>query len=388
MKKQTIIIIVLVLLHLAEGASSLSVLSYTYVDDFYPDTNFYGVSPMPLGYTYDEYQTAYQQTGLFVVDSSGTFTFICSGDCTQTEFTVGYTTAFDSSTVTYNSYEGYNSISACEYMPGIVGENTCIIPPDLSNYLVVLSEPLDGVTIVYVSADSDTTPPNSISGLTNTKSYNWIRWMWTNPSDEDFDYSEIRINNIFITNTSSEYYNLTGLTYRDTRTISIRAVDTTGNINLTEVTQTTQTLPPMYNMSTPTIDGQSLKSVYSVPVNLWDNPYFVWGNYVYTNTTTKKECLYKGNNVFACDLLPGVYTFNMSYSSFEDYNSTSSIFYTQNIHLGNGTTKNFNADKMNILTREKTLKEESYTYLYIIFLIIIIIGLASFGKGNKDYDRR
>ena len=87
----------------------------------------------------------------------------------------------------------------------------------------------------------DTTPPASITDLINTTGNFWINWTWTNPTDADFNYTMVYIDGVFVTNTSSNYYNSTYSPHA-TRTISTRTVDTAGNINSTWVNQTT-TIP-------------------------------------------------------------------------------------------------------------------------------------------------
>jgi hypothetical protein len=149
------------------------------------------------------------------------------------------------------------------------------------------------------------------------------------------------------------------------------------------------------SMSTPTIDGQSLKSIYSHSfknITLWDNPYFVWGNYVYTNTTTKKECLYKGNNIFACDLLPGKYKFNMSYSDIYNYNlylyhptlTFNRTFYTNYIYIGSDSLSYNNTFKLNAKTREVTLSNKIYDYIFVIIIMIGIIYIVGFNKKRRS----
>jgi len=87
----------------------------------------------------------------------------------------------------------------------------------------------------------DTTPPSSISNLTSTTGTTWINWTWTNPPDVDFNYTMVYLNGTWITNSSNEYYNATGLIPNTSYTISIRTVDKVGNVNMTWVNQTAKT---------------------------------------------------------------------------------------------------------------------------------------------------
>jgi hypothetical protein len=94
-----------------------------------------------------------------------------------------------------------------------------------------------------ILTEEDTTPPSSITSLTATDVTNEsIYWEWTNPTDEDFNHSEIYINDVFLINTSDEYLNYSGLTPETNYTIKIWTIDSLGNINNTDVTDTQTTL--------------------------------------------------------------------------------------------------------------------------------------------------
>lgn len=76
------------------------------------------------------------------------------------------------------------------------------------------------------------TLPSSITNLKETAiGTGWITWKWTNPTDADFSHVMIFIDGAFITNTSNNYYNATGLAENTLYTIGIKTVDTVGNIN-------------------------------------------------------------------------------------------------------------------------------------------------------------
>lgn len=81
-------------------------------------------------------------------------------------------------------------------------------------------------------------PPSSVSNLQNiSRRATWIYFNWTNPIDSDYSYAQIWYNNSNIANVSSplNYYNLTFLLPNTNYTISIRTVDTNGNVNTTFV---------------------------------------------------------------------------------------------------------------------------------------------------------
>jgi S-layer protein (TIGR01567 family) len=61
-----------------------------------------------------------------------------------------------------------------------------------------------------------------------------IKWTWTNPG-APFNHTIVKINDIFITNTSASSYNHTSLNNGTMYTISLQTVDTSGNIHPTPV---------------------------------------------------------------------------------------------------------------------------------------------------------
>ncbi|WP_394697733.1 PGF-pre-PGF domain-containing protein [uncultured Methanomethylovorans sp.] len=78
--------------------------------------------------------------------------------------------------------------------------------------------------------------PASVTNLKQTSiGTSWITWEWTNPTDADFSHVMVFIDGAFITNTSNDYYNLTGLAENTLYTIGIKTVDASGNINHTTI---------------------------------------------------------------------------------------------------------------------------------------------------------
>lgn len=89
----------------------------------------------------------------------------------------------------------------------------------------------------------DNTPPATISGLhTGTLTNNSIQWLWTNPSDSDFNSVIIYLDGTNVLNTSANSYIATGLQANSTHTITILTKDNSGNVNTTQVSNTTRTL--------------------------------------------------------------------------------------------------------------------------------------------------
>ncbi|WP_187151893.1 right-handed parallel beta-helix repeat-containing protein [Methanosarcina siciliae] len=94
----------------------------------------------------------------------------------------------------------------------------------------------------YTAIMSENLPPSSITNLQSTSESTRINWTWQNPPDPDFNHTETYLNNIFQTNTSTEFFNATGLEPETEYTISTRTVDVSGNINETWVNSTATTL--------------------------------------------------------------------------------------------------------------------------------------------------
>ena len=100
----------------------------------------------------------------------------------------------------------------------------------------------------------DTAPPKSIDNpILQASGSTWLNFTWTNPSDNDFNHTEIYLAGIFQINISDEYFNATGLIPNTQYEISTRTVDHLGNINQTWVNDTAITLntPPFANASGP-----------------------------------------------------------------------------------------------------------------------------------------
>jgi PKD repeat protein len=121
------------------------------------------------------------------------------------------------------------------------------------NYLYIRSIDYAGgtkkpyITITY-TPPPDTTPPASITGLSNTTTCNSINWSFTKPSDADYNGLMVWKNGTFFHNLSSSatsdlWLNLTELTEY---TFSSKTFDATNNINATFVnrTSTTAKCPP------------------------------------------------------------------------------------------------------------------------------------------------
>lgn len=71
----------------------------------------------------------------------------------------------------------------------------------------------------------------TVSNLESSSGSTWINFTWANPADPNFSHTEIYLNGIFQINTSSEYFNATGLEPETSYTIGTCTVDIYGNVN-------------------------------------------------------------------------------------------------------------------------------------------------------------
>lgn len=119
---------------------------------------------------------------------------------------------------------------------------------------------------IDVLSSVDLTPPASVTKLKLGESGStWIRWTWTNPSDSDFSHVMVYIDGAFVTTTSNNYYELTGLTEGTTHTIGLQTVDTTGNINsdiVNDEATTSTTLPEITNVKGEDATSSSITLVW------------------------------------------------------------------------------------------------------------------------------
>ncbi|MHC1565217.1 MAG: type IV pilin N-terminal domain-containing protein [Candidatus Syntropharchaeales archaeon] len=103
----------------------------------------------------------------------------------------------------------------------------------------------------YRAADcsEDSTPPSSVTNLRNTTfEPSHIIWAWDNPADEDYSHAEVYIDGIYQGTTSASWYNATGFDSGTSHTISLRTVDTCGNVDATWVNDSAITSKAWWNV--------------------------------------------------------------------------------------------------------------------------------------------
>jgi hypothetical protein len=87
----------------------------------------------------------------------------------------------------------------------------------------------------------DTTPPGSITNLTNTTQQTSITWNWDNPADLDFAKVMVYFDNVWVENVTATTKTFSALSPGTQHTIGTRTVDNSGNVNATWVNQTATT---------------------------------------------------------------------------------------------------------------------------------------------------
>ncbi len=118
----------------------------------------------------------------------------------------------------------------------------------------------------------DTSPPAKIDNLNALVGRTWTNWTWDNPSDADFSYTNIYMDGKFKVNLTKpkNYYNITGLAQNITKTISIRTVDTSRNVNTLWVNNTATTILDMMPAG---IVTNMVSTIGRTWINwTWDNP--------------------------------------------------------------------------------------------------------------------
>jgi hypothetical protein len=119
---------------------------------------------------------------------------------------------------------------------------------------------VDSTEIIH---QKDTTPPSTTTHLQSSYDITWINWTWTNPLDQDFNYTEVYLNGVFQTNTSAEYFNASGLQPETSYTLGTRTVDKDGNVNENWVNSTAITGKNIV----PDIEKPVIQSVILFPAN-------------------------------------------------------------------------------------------------------------------------
>ena len=171
----------------------------------------------------------------------------------------------------------------------------------ISGSYVYVADFGNGLVILHVDTVPDTTAPASVIGLNEVSvGSSWINWAWTNPTDEDFNHTTVYIDGIFVENTSTGYYNLTGLDEGTAHTISTKTVDTSGNINSTwandsaSTTSPTDIIPPasITNLGEADVDSDWIRWTWTNPADVDFSHVMVYLNGTFIANTTDSSISY------------------------------------------------------------------------------------------------
>lgn len=155
---------------------------------------------------------------------------------------------------TNTTYGGANASSSASYDTGYPRPNS----GGGSGGGLVSRNGADGIVIiVFASGAGDTTPPDSINGLTDTKvNCTAIQWNWTNPNSTDYSHLYTLKNNFWMANYTNTSIGVVwaGLTGGTVYNFSSRTVDLSGNMNATWVnkSETTDACPTPTPTAAPT----------------------------------------------------------------------------------------------------------------------------------------
>ena len=158
----------------------------------------------------------------------------------------------DGTFITTTTSQSYNATGFAEGTVHTIGTQTVDTNGNV-NPTVVSDQATTKVT--------DLTAPGTVTNLHETNvGASWIYWTWTKPADADFSSVRIHIDGTFVTTTTNNYYNATGLTNGAEHTIGIETVDTSGNVNTAQVsdTATTLKLPVISNVAGTNIKANSI----------------------------------------------------------------------------------------------------------------------------------
>ncbi|HYN44497.1 MAG TPA: NosD domain-containing protein [Candidatus Limnocylindrales bacterium] len=144
----------------------------------------------------------------------------------------------------------------------------------------IIGSDIDYLPITYFVPDS--TIPESISNLTNiTYAQTSINWTWDEPQDQDFYKVKIYLDGNFQKDVykGENFFNATGLVPATVHIISVKSVDTSGNINETWINHTSTTRPdfepPVITVTSPLNITYLTTSIFlnvsaNEPISIWN----------------------------------------------------------------------------------------------------------------------
>ncbi len=214
--------------------------------------------------------------------------------------------------------------------------------PPLTNVSTYSTAATYNITATYAesqnyTASSDThwltiedqTPPSGVTNLGESGAgTDWIRWIWTEPDDGDFDSAILYLNGTNIANTSSNYYNISGLSGYTSYQLTVHTKDTSGNLNTTDVWDNAMTLdniaPQYTGMNDQNNSGYAPDGSYQFNITWTDNVAvndvtFSFDGTNYTNPTKTGDEYY----ISMSDIAAGSHTYRWHAEDFlSNMNST------------------------------------------------------------------
>lgn len=129
---------------------------------------------------------------------------------------------------------------------------TSLLPSTAYTIIIHTVDTSDNVNLIDISNtavtnaaqnSTDTTPPATIQNLSATDIKNdSITWSWLNPTDSDFAYNIVYLDGVNVVNSTSTTLTALNLLSNTTHTIIVHTIDTSGNVNTTDVSSTVTTL--------------------------------------------------------------------------------------------------------------------------------------------------
>ena len=192
--------------------------------------------------------------------------------------TTGYLTIADAQAST--SWDGEWDLNSLESNPEFIGYDDYDFQPNASS--PVCGAASDGTDIGAIPCAADSTPPGNITGLGSPSlGESWIMLNWTNPSDADFNHTEVFRNETSIANLSVAYLNSTGLSTLTNYVYRLVPVDNTGNRGNNEsITNSTK------DLTSPTVN------LLNSSFNTTDNTPIISFNYTDALSSTANCTLY------------------------------------------------------------------------------------------------
>lgn len=136
-----------------------------------------------------------------------------------------------------------NSSSTIITIPAVQGDYTLFVTGSITDPVCLNATQALATENISVSGNETDLPPATITNLHTTSiTTSSITWAWTNPNDTDFAGVIIYLDGVNVFNSTGNSYIAQGLAKESTHTITIHTIDSAGNVNNTDVSNTATTL--------------------------------------------------------------------------------------------------------------------------------------------------